>query len=495
MVGFELLLLSSLFSALSSILFLLSRKKLNFAEFAEISLYTSLSLCFAAMLLLLHYLLTDNFSVYYVYAYSQREMDFEYKIGALWAGEEGSLLLWTFFSLLVASIFANRGRKDTKKVKALAMLTAICTFLLVMNLFSDAFVVLPQKYNNGLGMNPLLRTPEMIIHPPLVFFGYALVACIFAAHLAGIEDRNLARTAWAFLTAGIVLGGWWAYRTLGWGGFWGWDPVENASLLPWLSLTAYLHARKGKELFAYLSMVFVAFTAFVTRSGILSSVHSFGEDPTGWAYLFLILATALPIARNWELGDRCYTSLIFGSMMVVVLLGTMANLFRSVERSYYLITFTPIFFSAALFALYSLRNSKRRLIHIGVVLLFVGSTSVWFFEQKQTVILNPSGEAGGIEFNLTDVISSWTPEKTIVRARILSPLGTIEPEIHVYPQSTVSRVFIISTPVMDYYFAMKRAGSDFAEIEFYKVPLIAFVWLGSALLILGLVSHRFRPGN
>ncbi|MEG9195251.1 MAG: cytochrome c biogenesis protein CcsA [Candidatus Methanoglobus sp.] len=495
MVGFELLLLSSLFSALSSILFLLSRKKLNFAEFAEISLYASLSLCFAAMLLLLHYLLTDNFSVYYVYAYSQREMGFEYKIGALWAGKEGSLLLWTFFSFLVASIFANRGRKDAKKVKALAMLTAICTFLLIMNLFSNAFVVLPQKYNNGLGMNPLLRTPEMIIHPPLVFFGYALVACIFAAHLAGIEDRNLARIAWAFLTAGIVLGGWWAYRTLGWGGFWGWDPVENASLLPWLSLTAYLHARKGKELFAYLSMVFVAFTAFVTRSGILSSVHSFGEDPTGWAYLFLILATALPIARKWELGDRCYTSLIFGSMMVVVLLGTVANLFRSVERSYYLITFTPIFFSAALFALYSLRNSKRRLIHIGVVLLFVGSTSVWFFEQKQTVILNPSGEAGGIEFNLTDVISSWTPEKTIVRARILSPLGTIEPEIHVYPQSTVSRVFIISTPVMDYYFAMKRAGSDFAEIEFYKVPLIAFVWLGSALLILGLVSHRFRPGN
>ncbi len=495
MFGFELLLFSALFSALSSILFALATRKLNLAEFAEVFLYASFSLSFAAMLLLLHYLLTDNFSIYYVYAYSQREMSVEYKIGALWAGKEGSLLLWAFASLLVASIFTNYGKKDVRKAKALAVLTAICFFLLLMLLFSNPFEVLAFKYSNGLGMNPLLRTPEMIIHPPLVFFGYALVACMFASHLTGIEDRNLARLSWALMTAGIVLGGWWAYRTLGWGGFWGWDPVENSSLLPWLSLTAYLHARKGKEFFAYLSMVFVAFTAFITRSGILSSVHSFGEDPMGLAYLFLVLACDVPLVRKWEVEDRCYTSLLFGAMIVVVLLGTVANLFRNVDRSYYLITFTPIFFATAMIALYRLRNSNRKLIHIGVILLFVGATSVWFFEQKDTVILNPDGKADGIEFYLQNVSTRWTPEKTIVRAKILSSLGLIEPEIHVYPQSTVSKVYIIGNPFLDYYFAMKSAGSNSVELEFYRVPLISLVWLGSALLILGLASQKLglRP--
>ncbi|MDK2876217.1 MAG: cytochrome c-type biosis protein CcmF [Archaeoglobaceae archaeon] len=456
MVGFELLLISAFFSALSSLLFALATKRLKYAEFAEVFLYVSLSLCFAGMLLLLHYLITDNFSIYYVYAYSQREMGFEYKIAALWAGKEGSLLLWAFASLLVTSIFTNYGVKDLRKAKALTVLTAINSFLLILILLSNPFEVLPFKYNNGIGMNPLLRTPEMIIHPPLVFFGYSLVACIYAGHLAEIENRGLVKLAWAFLTAGIVLGGFWAYRTLGWGGFWGWDPVENASLLPWLSLTAYLHARKGKEFFAYLSMVFVAFTAFVTRSGILSS------------------------------------SLIFGAMIVVVLLGTVANLFRSVDRSYYLITFTPIFFATAILTLYRLRSSTKKLIHLGVILLFIGATSVWFFESKETIILSPNGEVDGIEFYLQDVSSHWNPEKTVVKAKILSSIGSIEPEIHVYPQSTVSKAFILNTPLMDYYFAMKSAGSNFVEIEFYRVPLIALVWLGSALLLLGLISQKFR---
>ncbi|MDK2796323.1 MAG: cytochrome c-type biosis protein CcmF [Archaeoglobaceae archaeon] len=492
MVGFELLLISAFFSALSSLLFALATKRLKYAEFAEVFLYVSLSLCFAGMLLLLHYLITDNFSIYYVYAYSQREMGFEYKIAALWAGKEGSLLLWAFASLLVTSIFTNYGVKDLRKAKALTVLTAINSFLLILILLSNPFEVLPFKYNNGIGMNPLLRTPEMIIHPPLVFFGYSLVACIYAGHLAEIENRGLVKLAWAFLTAGIVLGGFWAYRTLGWGGFWGWDPVENASLLPWLSLTAYLHARKGKEFFAYLSMVFVAFTAFVTRSGILSSVHSFGEDPTGWIYLFLILACSLPLIRKWEIEDRCYTSLIFGAMIVVVLLGTVANLFRSVDRSYYLITFTPIFFATAILTLYRLRSSTKKLIHLGVILLFIGATSVWFFESKETIILSPNGEVDGIEFYLQDVSSHWNPEKTVVKAKILSSIGSIEPEIHVYPQSTVSKAFILNTPLMDYYFAMKSAGSNFVEIEFYRVPLIALVWLGSSLLLLGLISQKFR---
>lgn len=495
MVGFELLIASTIFAIISAFLFAFVNRNLRFAEFGEIALYASLSFCFASMLLLLHYFITDNFLIYYIYANSQREMSFEYKLSALWAGKEGSLLLWNFANLLIASIFASSGRKDLQKAKALAIFMAISSFLLILNLFSNPFEFLDFKPNNGLGMNPLLRTPEMIIHPPLVFFGYALVLCIYAGHLAGIEQRNTVRIAWAFLTAGIILGGWWAYRTLGWGGFWGWDPVENASLLPWLALTAYMHTNKGKELFAYLAMVFVVFTAFITRSGILSSVHSFGEDPVGWVYLFLLLACAVPLIRKWELEDKCYTSLLFGAMIVVVLLGTVANLFRNVDRSYYLITFTPIFFATVLMALYRLKASRRKLIHIGAILLFIGATSVWFFEQRETVVLSPHGETDEISFYLQNVSSHRTPEKTVIKAEILSSLGEIEPEMHIYPQSTVSKVYIISNPLWDYYFAMNRVSQNFAELEFYRVPLISLVWLGSILLILGLISERIRLGR
>ncbi|MEM4944984.1 MAG: cytochrome c biogenesis protein CcsA [Archaeoglobaceae archaeon] len=495
MLGFELMLFSAIFASLSALFFFFATKKLKFAEFGEVALYASLSFCFASMLLLLHYLITDNFSIYYVYAYSQREMSFEYKLSALWAGKEGSLLLWNFANLLVASIFASSGKKDLQKAKALAIFMAISSFLLILSLFSNPFEVLDFNPSNGVGMNPLLRTPEMIIHPPLVFFGYALVVCIYAEHLAGIGQRKTVRIAWAFLTAGIVFGGWWAYRTLGWGGFWGWDPVENASLLPWLALTAYMHTNKGRELFAYLAMVFVAFTAFITRSGILSSVHSFGEDPIGWVYFFLIVACALPLLRKWEIRDNCYTSLLFGAMIVVVMLGTIANLFRNVDRSYYLITFTPIFFATALMALYKLRASRRKLIHIGVLLLFIGANSVWFFEQKETVVLSPEGRSDEISFYLQNVSSYRTPEKTIIKAEILSSLGVIEPEMHIYPQSTVSKVYIISNPFLDYYFAMNRVSQSFVELEFYRVPLISLVWLGSILLILGLISERIRLGS
>lgn len=490
MVGFELLIASTAFAILSAIFFTISRKNLKFAEFGEIFLYASSSLCLASTLMLLHYLITDNFSIYYVYANSQREMSFEYKIGALWAGKEGSIMFWNFANLLIASIFLNHGRKDLQKAKALSIYMVITSFLLALNLFSNPFEVFYFNPSNGLGMNPLLRTPEMLIHPPLVFFGYALVLCLYTGHLAGIQMREVARISWAFLTAGIVLGGWWAYRTLGWSGFWGWDPVENASLLPWLSLTAYMHVRRGHEFFAYLSMVFVAFTAFITRSGILSSVHTFGEDPIGWIYFLLVIACALPLIRKWEIKENCYTSFLFGAMILVVFLGTIANLFRDVDRSYYFITFTPLFFTATLIALYKLKDSNKKVIHIGLILLFVGATSVWFFEQKETITLSPYGEVGNLDFYLQNISSHRTPEKTVIKVEILSSIGKIEPEMHIYPQSTVSKVSIISNPLMDYYFAIKFIGKNFVEVEFYKVPLISFVWLGSLLLILGLISQK-----
>lgn len=491
MIGTTLLFSSAIFAISSSILFFRSTKNLRFATIAETLLYLSLSFCVASTLLLLHYLLTDDFSIGYVFSNSRREMDFWLKICALWSGKEGSLLFWNFANLLLASIFVNHGAKDAKKARAMAVLTAFSSALLVINLFSNPFAEIT-RHINGIGMNPVLRTPEMALHPPIVFLGYASVAVLYASCFAGISSRGIAKASWILLTVGIVLGGFWAYRTLGWGGFWGWDPVENSSLLPWLAVTAYFHARRGKEFFAYLSLVFVIFTAFVTRSGILKSVHSFGEDPMGFAYLAMIFALAIPIARRWKFEDRCHSSVLFSSMIIVILLGAITSLFRSVDRSYYLVTFVPLFFVSVLWILYRIRESKVKVLHVGVVLLFLGATSVWFFEQKESVLLDPEGEAFGVRLLYWGSRTFSDAEKIVLKATISSNVGTFEPEIHVYDNwGKVGRVSIISTPFFDYYLALSSLNGS-VVVEFYLVPLISLVWLGSALMILGAIL-RSRP--
>jgi len=485
-IGLVLLSLSAVFSIASFLLFFRSIKNLRFATIAEILLYASFSFCVSSILLLLHYFLTDDFSIRYVYLNSQREMDVWLKICALWSGKEGSLLFWNFANLFVASIFVNHGAKDVKKAKAMAILTAFTSAILIISVFANPFEQMQIKHFNGVGMNPILRTPEMAFHPPIVFFGYAVVAILYSSHFSGIQTRGVARIAWVLLTIGIVLGGFWAYRTLGWGGFWGWDPVENSSLLPWLAITAYFHAKRGKEFFAYLSLIFVVFTAFVTRSGVLSSVHSFGEDPLGFTYLAMIFALAIPIARRWKIEDFCYSSIIFSAMILVVLLGTVTNLFRNVDRSYYLITFVPLFLIAVLSILYRIKESGRKLIHIGVILLFLGSTSVWFFEQKEVVSLNPEGKAFDVELLYSESKSFSDAEKLVLKAKILSNVGIFEPEIHFYDNwGQVRKVSMVSTPFLDYYLALISTSENLAIVELYIVPMISFVWLGSALMILG----------
>ncbi|MCS7119226.1 MAG: cytochrome c biogenesis protein CcsA [Archaeoglobaceae archaeon] len=423
-------------------------------------------------------------------------MSIIYKISALWAGKEGSLLLWNFANLLVASIFVNYGKKDVKKIRAMTILMTISSTLLILNLFTNPFKEIPFTHINGIGMNPVLRTPEMIFHPPFVFFGYALVALVYSSHLSGIQDRYIVISAWIFLTVGIVLGGFWAYRTLGWGGFWGWDPVENASLLPWLSLTAYFHVRKSKEFFAYLALVFVIFTAFITRSGILESVHTFGEDPLGFAYFAIFLLLLIPIIRKWKIEDFCSSSLLFSAMIIVVFLGTFANLFRNVDRSYYLLTFSPLFLIAVFGIIYKLKNSKRKILHLGVILLFIGSVSVWFFEEKKTILLDKNSGVEEFEFLFQNSSILHDGEKSILKVRISSKIGIFEPEIHFYDNwEPLKKVSIIMTPFYDYYVALNSFSEDFIIIEFYRVPLIIFVWIGSLLMLVGAIlgARKVRP--
>lgn len=505
-IGDLLLLFSLTASVFAAILFLtaLKNRDIKYATIAEDLLHASTSACFAALMLLIYYFLTDNFSVWYVYANSNLEMPILYKLSAVWAGREGSLLLWAFLTLLVTSLYISANRKDLIKLRVGLIMSAFSSYLLIiLEFYSNPFITIPYLPTNGYGLNPLLRTFEMAIHPPVVFLAYSLSALLFSVALSqsakggsASDQKVIARLSWLFLTLGIVIGGWWAYRTLGWGGFWGWDPVENASLLPWITLTLYFHLRKHRELFAYLTFTFVLFATFVTRGGIISSVHSFGSDYSGYMYLAPLLASLIPIfsrIRDFENIKSLCSPLIpvlFSSAFIVVFLGTVANLMVSVERSYYLITFLPIFAMITLLAVLKIKkmNSTAKLIHVGLIMLFLGSFSVWLFETHET--LNLGNDNG---FILEDIWLNEDYEKFTVVSKIQTPYGVVYPKYVIYKierkERGVSSVEIVSYPWMDEYFAI--TGFDLEKrsvvLEHYTVPLISCVWLGSALMVVGII--------
>ncbi|WP_202319262.1 cytochrome c biogenesis protein CcsA [Archaeoglobus neptunius] len=491
-LGNFLLLLSFLTCIASSLLFY-GRRRLVIAENL---LYASLSFLLASLVLLIYYFVTDNFQIWYVYANSDAGMPLIYKISAAWAGKEGSLLLWAFFNLFLLSIYLNSGKKDDSKAITAFIVTVFSAYLLlILFLVSNPFATLSYVPSNGYGLNPLLRTIEMAVHPPVVFLAYSLSTLLFAIHLSNAEKSYIvSRVTWLTLTLGIVIGGIWAYRTLGWGGFWGWDPVENASLLPWLTLTLYFHVKKNREFFAYATFTLVLLATFITRSGIISSVHSFGGEYSDYFYVVPFTASLVPVIRRamrfGELKSVCFSQLpvAFSAMLIVVLLGTLANLIVKVEKAYYLVTFLPIFAVLASVAALKIRNmdTARKMLHFGMILLFVGSASVWLFEQHETVNLGKN-----TEFKLMDMWIGEDAEKFTVYSKISTPYGEITPKVLIYKidreDRRVSTVSVISYPWMDHYFAITsfdlKSGS--VTIEYYRVPLILAVWVGSALMIAG----------
>jgi len=235
------------------------------------------------------------FTFKYVYENSSTTQELLYKISAIWAGQEGTFLLWLFMLSFIGAAAAGALREY--EGRAMIFMSVLEFSLCAVLLNSDPFALVKEGMGEGLGMNPLLRNPWMAIHPPVVFAGYALAAAPFIIFLAGVwkgETFAWARKAlpwavlsWAVLGAGIFLGSYWAYEVLGWGGFWGWDPVENASLFPWIALGALVHGiilQSYKKKFVIwngimvtAAYVMVLYSTFLTRSGILSdfSVHSF----------------------------------------------------------------------------------------------------------------------------------------------------------------------------------------------------------------------------
>src|SRR5580658_482709 len=262
-------------------------------------------------------LLRSDFSLEYVAAYSSTTLPTVYKITSLWGGQQGSLLFWTWLLSIFTSIaiFQNRRRNPEITPWALIVLAGVAIFFLgMLNFVTRPFDLLAVRPAEGSDLNPLLQNYWMAIHPPSLYTGYVSTTVPFAfasaALITGKLDETWIRTtrrwaifSWFFLTLGNMFGARWAYEVLGWGGYWAWDPVENAAFMPWLVMTAYLHSvmiQERKDMLKVWNLALIGlaffltlFGTFITRSGVISSVHSFTQSGLGPYFLTFLILVAL----------------------------------------------------------------------------------------------------------------------------------------------------------------------------------------------------------
>ena len=353
-------------------------------QFAFVALsFLALTICYV----------TSDFSVATVFENSHSQMPLIYKITSVWGNHEGSMLLWVLILSLFGALVAAFGSNLPAALKAhvLAVQSWIaCAFYLFILLTSNPFARLPEAPFEGRDLNPILQDPGLAIHPPLLYLGYVGFSIAFsfaiAALIEGRIDAAWARwvrpwtlAAWVFLTLGIAMGSYWAYYTLGWGGFWFWDPVENASLMPWLAGTALLHSAVVMEkrdalkiwtiLLAILTFSLSLIGTFLVRSGVLTSVHAFATDPTRGVFILVILVLFIggglalfawrastlkqgglfaPISRE---GALVFNNLFLTTACLTVFVGTLYPLALeaitgekiSVGAPFFNLTFGPLF--------------------------------------------------------------------------------------------------------------------------------------------------------
>jgi cytochrome c-type biogenesis protein CcmF len=277
---------------------------------------------FAAVFLAAAVLVTaafqNDFSIAYIFHHSNRDLSAPYKFATLWSGQEGSLLFWSLLLSGYGFVLRLRHKTDERLFAHASVIIAGVQvfFLLLLNFAARPFEIMQGALPaDGAGLNPLLQYPEMVIHPPMLYLGYVGFTVPFAFALGALImkypgdkwihiTRRWTMVTWGFLTCGIFLGAHWAYYVLGWGGYWGWDPVENASLMPWLTGTAFLHSVMMQEKRGMLKtwnmwLIFSTFGlsifgTFLTRSGVVNSVHAFAQSSIGdWFVIFLAIIAAV----------------------------------------------------------------------------------------------------------------------------------------------------------------------------------------------------------
>jgi cytochrome c-type biogenesis protein CcmF len=314
----------SLYAVVASVIGRLKNKPFLLVS-GQRAVYSVFALLSLASGILIYSLMTSDFRFAYVAAHSNRTMPILYKFAAWWGGQEGSLLLWSWLLSTYAAVvaFTNRRRHRDFMPWVLGILGTVQTFFLVLNNFvanpfqmlaSDKLIV---AVPDGNGLSPLLQYPAMAIHPPMLYLGYVGFTVPFAFAIGSLitrqpgeawihTTRRWTLVTWLFQSTGVMLGAIWAYHVLGWGGYWGWDPVENASLLPWLSGTAFLHSvmmQEKKGMMKVWNIVLISATfflcilgTFLTRSGIVQSVHAFARSDIGKYFVtFLAIGIAATI--------------------------------------------------------------------------------------------------------------------------------------------------------------------------------------------------------
>ena len=333
-----------------------NRSALTYGRFG---VYATLGTMIIAWSMLLTLFLARRFDIDYVNNYSSRDLDFFFSVAASWAGQPGSFMIWVLLGCIAAAVLVRSSKHFEPYVQVVMMLVqaALLAFVLVLNPFKpllEATTGLPLTPADGRGLNPLLHNFWMIIHPPILFVGYALATVPFAFAIGALVRRDydtwvpraLPWTigAWVGLGLALLLGGYWAYETLGWGGYWGWDPVENSSLVPWLALTALMHGmliqrthgslRKTNLLLALGVYLLVFYATFLTRSGVYAnfSVHSFVADGifnglVGFL-LFLVVGALGLLVWRWRdipsrpLSDKFFSRDSFFVLGIIALAAT-----------------------------------------------------------------------------------------------------------------------------------------------------------------------------
>jgi cytochrome c-type biogenesis protein CcmF len=599
-------------------------------------------LIFVATFSLVYLFFSDSYWVAYVVAHSNRDLSTFYKIAALWSGQEGSLLFWSFLlAIYVISVLLVYRNKNGELMPYVGVVLAgVQIFFLTLNNFvASPFKVLGSPGANGVmaiftradgnGLNPLLQYPEMVIHPPNLYSGYTGFTIPFAFALGALLakypgekwihlTRKWTMIAWCFQTMGILLGAHWAYAVLGWGGYWGWDPVENASLLPWLTGTAFLHSVMMQEKRGMMKVwnVWLVFTTFMlcilgtllTRSGVVSSVHAFAQSSIGsWfvgflALIFLVCLTAYIRNRDYLKSENQLDSMIsressflFNNLIllvscVAVLSGTLFPVFsewfsksrisvgapffnkvnipigllllfltgvgpllawrktsvESLKRNfagpliaglvagatalafglrefYAVVCLTLCTFVASTIGLeffrgarvirarsgasffasavdLTMRNTRRYggyIVHMGMVLIFVGLAGAAFNKDAQKEMDRGSTlKIGRYDLLLqgfdTKHEKNYDSERMIVEVlRDNKPLMMLYPERRFFPSNEQSgtMVAIYSTLREDLYvvYAGQSPDTQMPVIHAYLNPLVKWIWLGGLVVVLGTI--------
>ncbi len=612
----------------------------NLIRTSNVSTIISFALITFSSLVLVSAFVRDDFSVEYISHYSRISQPILYKLGAFWGGQAGSLLLWVWilsiFSVIILLQNRNKNRILLPYINAIMMFIQLF-FLILLIFVNNPFKTIPPQVD-GVGLNPQLLNQYMLIHPPTLYIGYVGFAVPFAFAIASLITKKTGEAwimttrkwtifSWFFLGVGILLGSYWAYIELGWGGYWAWDPVENASLIPWLVGTAYLHSvmiqeRKGimkvwNMILIILTFNLCIFGTFITRSGIISSVHAFAESNIGIFFIIfmgitffvsllllifrlsylkteeqlhslfskesmflfnnviligmaftIFLLTVFPIISEWfterqtAIGPPVYNQVNIPWGLVLLLLVGICPLiawkrtsFANIRKSFLIPAIISVVFVLFLFfmgarkiyplvawgfslfvfltifkeffkgtrsrqrlnqeniflALFRLiLKNKRRyggyIIHIGIVLMFIGiaGSSAYQFGKEQALRLREGMEIGSYFFTFDRYEEKTYPERFNITFdfNVLNSgkdAGSIIAELNNYPRFGLSTEVGIKRNFLTGIFSnFKRLGEDLyiipmgfdpqrrtVSIKAYINPMINWLWIGGIILIIG----------